>query len=172
MIAARTPNAIQAARAVSGGGMAVMRKAKPRALNWSAKLRPELEPEIVVDKRIGDRLLLPTPLLVGEEIGCVPAGATISISRLRHQLAARFGADRTCPLMTGLFVKILAGVIAEDLKQGREPRWPAWRLVNDNGTLSATWPLDARYRATRLREEGVTLGRSAGAWQVLPARKE
>jgi len=40
--------------------------------------------------------------------------------------------------------------------------------VNDNGTLSTTWPLDALYRATRLREEGVKLGRRAGAWQVLP----
>ena len=58
-------------------------------------------------------------------------------------LAQRFGADRTCPLMTGIFVKIIAGAVAEDLAQGRKPRWPVWRLVNDNGTLSTTWPLDA-----------------------------
>jgi alkylated DNA nucleotide flippase Atl1 len=70
--------------------------------------------------------------------------------------------------MTGMFVKILAGVVAEDLAQRRQPRWPVWRLVNDNGTLSTTWPLDALYRATKLREEGVKLGRRAGAWQVLP----
>jgi len=70
--------------------------------------------------------------------------------------------------MTGMFVKILAGVVAEDLAQRRQPRWPVWRLVNDNGTLSTTWPLGALYRATRLREERVKLGRRAGAWQVLP----
>jgi hypothetical protein len=170
MVTARTPITINAAGIGSRTAKGAARKARPRALNWSAKLRPELEPEIVADKRLGDRLLLPTPLLVGGEVARVPAGATISISQLRNQLAERFGADRTCPLMTGLFVKILAGVVAEDLAQGREPRWPMWRLVNDNGTLSTTWPLDALYRATRLREEGVTLGRRAGSWQVLPAR--
>jgi hypothetical protein len=168
MVAARTPNVLHAAERRSGIGSVVTRKAKSRTPNWSAKLRPELEPEVVTDKRFGDRLLLPTPLLVAEEIARVPAGATLSVSQLRSRLAGRFGAERTCPLMTGMFVKILAGVVAEDLAQRRQPRWPVWRLVNDNGTLSTTWPLDALYRATRLRQEGVKLGRRAGAWQVLP----
>jgi hypothetical protein len=42
-----------------------------------------------------------------------------------------------------------------------------WRLVADNGRLVTTWPLDALYRATRLREEGVRLGHRNHAWQVL-----
>jgi hypothetical protein len=169
MIAARTPNAIHAAgrRARTVTPIARKSKSTTKALTWSAKLRPELEPEIVADRRLGDRLLLPTPLLMAEELTRVPVGATIPVSALRARLAQRFGADRTCPLMTGLFIKILAGVVSEDLAQRRKPRWPVWRLVNDNGTLSTTWPLDARYRATRLREEGVKLGRRAGAWQVL-----
>ena len=169
MIAARTPNGIHVAGRRAGSATPAVRKPKPKAPNWNAKLRPELEPEVVDDKRFGDRLLLPTPLLVAEEIARVPAGATISVSTLRARLAERSGADRTCPLMTGIFIKILAGVVAEDLAQRRKPRWPVWRLVNDNGTLSTTWPLDALYRATRLREEGVKLGRRAGAWQVLTA---
>lgn len=169
MIAARTPNTIHAAGRQADSATPAVRKSKPKAkaANWSAKLRPELEPEVVDDKRFGDRLLLPTPLLVAEEITGVPVGATISVSTLRARLAQRFGADRTCPLMTGIFIKILAGAVAEDLAQRRKPRWPVWRLVNDNGTVSTTWPLDALYRATRLREEGVKLGRKAGAWQVL-----
>jgi hypothetical protein len=170
MVAARTPNTTHAVGRKSVAGRAVARKAKPQALSWAAKLRPDLEPEIVSDKRFGDRLLLPTPLLLAEQITRVPSGSTITVTQLRDRLAERFGADRTCPLMTGIFVKILAGVVAEDLAQRRKPRWPVWRLVNDNGTLSTTWPLDALYRATRLRAEGVKLGRRAGAWQVLPAK--
>jgi hypothetical protein len=142
---------------------------KPKAVDWNAKLRPDLEPEVVTDKRLGGRLLLPTPLLVAEAIASVPQGATIRISQLRDRLAQQFGADRTCPLMTGIFVKIIAGAVADDLAQRRKPRWPVWRLVGDDGRLSTTWPLDALYRATLLREEGVRLGRKAGAWQVLDA---
>ncbi len=165
MVAARTPNSVIATRRRTS--TPAKRTAKPKAPNWSAKLRPELEPEIVTDKRLGDRLLLPTPLLVAEVVSRVPAGGTITVSQVRAILAKRFGADRTCPLMTGIFVKIVAGAVAEDLAQRRKPRWPMWRLVNDNGTLSITWPLDDLYRATRLREEGVRLGHRAGAWQVL-----
>ena len=170
MIAARTPNAVRAS--ARGGEAGKARSAGKKATSWSTKLRPELEPEIVADKRSGDRLLLPTPLLLAEEISQVRSGHTITVSQLRNRLAERFGAARTCPLMTGMFIKILAGVVAEDLALRRRPRWPVWRVVNDNGTLSTTWPLDALYRATRLREEGVTLGRRAGAWQVLlPAQR-
>jgi hypothetical protein len=160
MRAVRTPNLTAAAGS----------RAKPRrraAIDWDAKLRPNLEPDVVTDRRYGDRLLLPTPLLLAAEIGTVPSGQTITTSQVRARLAQRFGADRTCPLMTGIFVKILAGAVADDLAQRRKPRWPVWRLVGDDGRLATTWPLDALYRATRLREEGVRLGRKAGAWQVL-----
>jgi hypothetical protein len=166
MVAARTPNIAHA----QGGRPPAARRSgtlKRKAVDWNAKLRPNLEPEVVTDKRYGDRLLLPTPLLVAETIALVPKGGTITLSQLRSALAQRFGADRTCPLMTGIFVKIVAGAVSDDLAQRRKPRWPVWRLVNDNGTLATTWPLDALYRATRLREEGVRLGRKAGAWQVL-----
>jgi hypothetical protein len=174
MVAARTPNTHQAQdahlaatrRKASGATPRKSTRAR-RPVDWNAKLRPELQPEVVTDSRLGDRLLLPTPLLVAEEISATPPGTTLRISQLRERLALRFGADRTCPLMTGMFVKIIAGAVADDLAQRRKPRWPVWRLVNDNGTLSTTWPLDALYRATRLREEGVKLGRRAGAWQVL-----
>jgi len=165
MIAARTPNIAQETAQRRAAGRSGAPKRRPP--DWNAKLRPNLEPEIVADKRYGDRLLLPTPLLVAETIAQVPKGRTITVTQLRSALAQRFGADRTCPLMTGIFVKIVSGAVSDDLAQRRKPRWPVWRLVNDNGTLSTTWPLDARYRATRLREEGVRLGRRAGAWQVL-----
>ncbi len=165
MIAARTPNIAQETAQRRTAGRSGAPKRRPP--DWNAKLRPNLEPEIVTDRRYGDRLLLPTPLLVAETIAQVPKGSTITLTQLRSALARRFGADRTCPLMTGIFVKIVSGAVNDDLAQRRKPRWPVWRLVNDNGTLSTTWPLDARYRATRLREEGVRLGRKAGAWQVL-----
>jgi len=169
MIAARTPNRIHAAGAQARAGSRTTGRAERRGrrIDWNAKLRPALEPDVVTDKRLGDRLLLPTPLLIAAEVAAVPIGTTITMSALRARLAARFGADRTCPLMTGMFVKIIAGAVADDLAQRHRARWPVWRLVGDDGRLSTTWPLDALYRATRLREEGVRLGRKGDAWQVL-----
>ncbi len=74
MVAARTPNTILRSGArKSGASEKSPRKSRRKAIDWNAKLRPELEPEIVSDKRLGDRLLLPTPLLVAEEIAQVAA---------------------------------------------------------------------------------------------------
>jgi alkylated DNA nucleotide flippase Atl1 len=167
MVVARTPN-VCLAHASAGRKAAEGAARRPRASpGWEAKLRAGLAPRVVEDHHRGDRLLLPTPLLVGEAVAAVPSGQVITIGQLRRGLAERFDADRTCPLMTGIFAAILAGVVADDLGQGRKPRWPIWRLVRDDGTLHPKWPLDALYRATRLREEGARITRRHGLWAAL-----
>jgi alkylated DNA nucleotide flippase Atl1 len=136
-------------------------------VGWEAKLRPELAPRVVEDSRRGGRLLLPTPLLVGEVVASIPRGQVMTLGQVRAALAARFEADSTCPLMTGLFAAILAGAVVEDLGRRRKPRWPIWRVVRDDGKLHSKWPLDPLYRATLLRQEGVRLTRRNGHWAVI-----
>jgi alkylated DNA nucleotide flippase Atl1 len=143
---------------------AARRTVSRAASGWEAKLRPDLEPVVVPDRRGRGTLLLPTPLLVGEMIAAIPCGHVSTVGQLRAALARRFGADATCPLMTGIFAAILAGAVSEDLGRDHPPRWPIWRLVRDDGTLHERWPLAARYRATRLREEGVRITRRSGHW--------
>jgi len=178
MVAARTPNISRAPHAArparASAASATQRpgaRAKGTRAGWEAKLRPELAPRVVEDRRRGGRLLLPTPLLVGEALAAIPPGRTMTMGQLRHALAARFDADATCPLMTGIFAAILAGAVCEDLGQRRKPRWPIWRLVRDDGTLHPKWPLDPLYRATLLRQEGVRLTRRNGHWAALDTQQ-
>lgn len=168
MVAARTPNIVAAAASGRRKSQAVAPKqSRRKRLSWQDKLRPELQSSVVADKRTGRPLLLPTPLLVAETIAAVPRGHVITLSCLREQLARRFNAESTCPLMTGIFASILAGAVADDLAAHRDPRWPIWRLVRDDGTLNPKWPLDVLYRASLLRAEGVRLTRRRGTWAVL-----
>jgi alkylated DNA nucleotide flippase Atl1 len=134
---------------------------------WEAKLRPDLEPRVVRDPRMSDRLLIATPMLLAEEIARVPRGSVITFGELRGRLAKRFKADRSCPLTTGIFAAILAGVVSDDLAHHRKSRWPIWRLVRDDGTLSKNWELASRYRATLLREEGLRVTRAGETWRVI-----
>jgi hypothetical protein len=140
--------------------------ARSRA-NWNDKLRPALVPRVVDDPKRGDKLLIATPLLLAEEIARTPRGAVITLSELRERLAKRFDADRTCPLTTGIFAAILAGAVGDDILHERKPRWPIWRLVKDDGSLNPNWPLDARYRAALLREEGLRVTWMRTGWKVL-----
>lgn len=172
MVAARTPNHARPPRPAVKvlAGSRAPRASAPRTArpgHWNAKLRPDLEPEVVKDRRRGGRLLLPTPLLVGEMVSTIPRGRVMTMGALRTALAGRFGADATCPLMTGIFATVLAGATMEDLAKRRQPRWPIWRLVRDDGILPPKWPLDARYRATLLREEGVRLTWRNGHWAAI-----
>jgi len=174
MVAARTPNIKRAPNAVRPvRAKAPSARKRPAAgtkrarVSWEAKLRPDLVPRVVEDRRGVGRLLLPTPLLVGEVVAAIPRGRVMTIGQLRRALAERFKADSTCPLMTGIFATILAGAVVEDLSQRRKPRWPVWRLVRDDGTLHPKWPLDPLYRATLLRQEGVRLTRRNGHWAAL-----
>jgi alkylated DNA nucleotide flippase Atl1 len=178
MVAARTPNISQVphtVRPVRAKSAAAARdpgvRQKGARANWEAKLRPELAPRVVEDRRTGGSLLLPTPRLVGEAVAAIPPGRVMTITQLRRALAARFEADSTCPLMTGIFATILAGAVVEDLGQRRKPRWPIWRLVRDDGTLHPKWPLDPLYRATLLRQEGVRLTRRNGHWAALDTQQ-
>jgi alkylated DNA nucleotide flippase Atl1 len=167
MVVARTPNVLASAASGRRNPAAVGKPRNQKRLSWEAKLRPALQPSIVADKRSGQSLLLPTPLLVGEVIASIPRGHVITYSCLRAQLARRFNAESTCPLMTGIFASILAGAVADDLAAHRKPRWPIWRLVRDDGTLNPKWPLDVLYRASLLRAEGVRLTRRRGTWAAL-----
>lgn len=137
---------------------------------WRAKLRPDAQPRVVPDVRQGGRMLVATPLLVAEEVCAIPRGRVVAVSELRARLAQRFNADHTCPLSTGIFLAILAGVVADELRRGRAPSWPIWRVVGDDGRLPVKWPLEARYRAVRLREEGHRIGVTAGTWAVCRRR--
>lgn len=168
MVAARTPNVTRApnpSRRAPASSKRAVRVPRAARTSWEAKLRPDMEARVVDDR--GGRLLLPTPLLVAEAVASIPAGHVLTISQLRKQLARKFGADSTCPLMTGMFATILAGAVVEDLGQRRKPRWPIWRLVRDDGTLHPKWPLGPLYRATLLRQEGVRLTQRNGHWAAM-----
>jgi alkylated DNA nucleotide flippase Atl1 len=178
MVAARSPNITQAPHAVqpvrARNAVAAKRPGARQTgarASWEAKLRPELAPRVVEDGRRGGSLLLPAPRLVAETVAAIPRGHVMTIGQLRRALAERFDADSTCPLMTGIFATILAGVVVEDLDRRRKPRWPIWRLVRDDGTLHPKWPLDPLYRATMLRQEGVRLTRRNGHWAALDTQQ-
>jgi hypothetical protein len=133
---------------------------------WAEKLRPEMRPKVVPDPRQRGQMLVPTPLIVAEEIKTVPHGALITFRELRSRLASRFAADFTCPLTTGIFFNILAGMVEEEAASGNAPMAPYWRVVGEDGTLSLKTPFGPELQAARLKTEGHSIARVKGAWLV------
>lgn len=136
--------------------------------SWLPKLRPDQEPKFVQDPRGKGRMLVPTPLLVAEEVRRVRKGRLLTPGELRERLAARLGADVTCPMTTGIFLSIIAGAAEEQLAGGKRPVAPYWRVVGEDGRLNPKWPPGPARQAERLRQEGhrVSRDRVRDSWTV------
>jgi hypothetical protein len=135
---------------------------------WVEKLRPDLEPKLVRTPGRRGKMLVPTPLLIAEELRKVRRGRLITAARLRERLAAHQGAEATCPMTTGILLHILAGASEELLSAGRRPTAPYWRVVDERGRLNPKWPPGPARQAEHLRAGGhrVTRERGSGYWVV------
>ena len=126
---------------------------------WREKLEKPQEPKVVQIppkmSRFGKgTMLIPTPMLVDELIRKVPKGKLITSSELRRKLASDFATNVTCPLTTGIFVRIAAEAAEEDRTNGKRRFTPYWRVVKDDGGLNPKYPGGVDAQARNLRAEG------------------
>jgi len=132
--------------------------------SWRAKLEKPQDPKIVKVppkmSRFGKgTMLIPTPLLVDELVRKVGKGKLVTVSELRRRLAHDFSADVTCPLTTGIFLRIAAEAAEEDRANGRKRITPYWRVVKDDGSLNPKFPGGIESQARYLKAEGFTVNR-------------
>lgn len=129
---------------------------------WREKLEnpPKGLPKVVNgppkwEKRFGSRrVLVPTPLLVDELIRKVPKRKLVTVKQIRERLAKDFNADSTCPLTTGIFIRIAAEVAEEDRRGGKRQITPYWRIIKADGSLNEKFPRGPKAQAANLRKEG------------------
>jgi len=98
-------------------------------------------------------MLIPTPILINDLIRDIPKGKLATVSELRRKLAADFKADVTCPLTTGIFVRIAGEAAEEDREKGRKRITPYWRVVKDDGTFNPKLPGGVAHQTRILKAE-------------------
>lgn len=122
--------------------------------SWREKLERKQEPKIVDDPRGRGKMLIPRPLDVDALIRGVPKGRLVTDEQIRGRLAKDFHADITCPMTTGIFIRIAAEAAEEDLREGEKKITPYWRVIKKDGRLNPKFPGGAEAQATRLEGEG------------------
>ncbi len=101
------------------------------AKTWAEKMKPDMKPEVQSLGKsfqgfpVGAKLLIPTPTMVKEYVEAIPVGESRTTLQLRAELAAANGADTTCPLCAGIFLRIVAEAAHES---GEEV--PVWRMID------------------------------------------
>ena len=112
---------------------------------WHEKLNDGREPLVeVTDKAFagipaGVKMVIPTPKVVKELIEQIPSGKTLSVHDLRKEIARLFSADVTCPLTTGIFLRIVAEAAMDEHRAGKS--WdevtPFWRVLDAKSKAAA-----------------------------------
>jgi alkylated DNA nucleotide flippase Atl1 len=131
--------------------------------SWCAKLHKPMLPKLVpvpegMAKRLGSgMMLIPTALEVDAMIRKIPRGQVSTVSQIRRRLARWHNADVTCPLVTGIFLRIVAEAAEEDGMSGKPYITPYWRVLREDGGLNAKFPGGIDAQARRLMEEGHTV---------------
>jgi hypothetical protein len=134
-------------------------KRRPRA-TWREKLEKEQEPRVVdtppgMQRRYGaGKMLIPTPALVDALMRKATPGKVITVDQIRERLAEDFKVNSTCPLTTGIFVRIAAEAAEEYRHMGREDITPYWRVVKSDGSLNEKFPGGVKAQAGHLEDEG------------------
>ena len=103
------------------------------------------------------RMLIASPLVLQVVVARIPAGRVMTSGALRGALAAAHGADYTCPLTTGIFLRIVAEAALEEAEAGVEGSAngvPWWRVVKDDGSMQDRLPGGPEHQAARLVADG------------------
>ena len=128
--------------------------------SWREKMNNPSLPKIV-DKG-GRAMLLPSPPEVEAFIRRIPLGSVATITEIRDFLAAKYAVDLTCPLVTGIFIRLAAEAAEEDARAGKKRITPYWRVLKADGSLNPKFPGGAARQAERLRAEGQRIVSSGG----------
>ena len=108
-----------------------------------------------MQKRFGTgTMLIPKPLDVNTLIRKVQKGKLVTVPQIMDKLAKDAHASCTCPMTTGIFLRIVAEVAEEDLKGSKKDVTPYWRVLKSDGSLNIKFPGGTQTQAARLREEG------------------
>lgn len=135
---------------------------------WREKMNNPDLPKIVTmppnaPSRFGDgRILVPSPMEVDAYIRTIPRGQVSTLGQMRRFLAEKHGVDHTCPLTSGIFVRISAEAAEESARDGVRQITPYWRIVKDDGSLNPKLPGGVQRQAEHLRAEGRTIMLSKG----------
>jgi len=90
------------------------------------------------DMKAGSRMYISNPKTIEAYIRNIPKGKSIDLKTMRNDLAIAHYADVTCPVTTGIFLRIVAEAANEQLTQGTSIRkiTPFWRVINPKMPLA------------------------------------
>lgn len=112
--------------------------------SWAEKLHCDKQSKIkridfdFADIPANSNMFIATPLIIDNYINQIDKGKSVSTQTMRKDLAIENKADYTCPVTTGIFLRIVAEAGFEKYQQTKSLKGvtPFWRVVEPNSALA------------------------------------
>ena len=101
------------------------------------------------DISAGDKMLISSPEKIADFIYAIPKGSFFTIKELRRGLALKAGADKTCPVTTGIFLRMAIEQNKDDVN------FPYWRVIDEKHPVVKKLNLDRNLIHKRRVDEGI-----------------
>ena len=132
---------------------------------WTEKMKHGAKPQIEkTGKPFADipenaKMLIATPDIVDAYIRNIPKGHSTSLQQMRKDLAAEYHADYTCPITSGIFLRIVAEHAYEEYKQGKPASkiTPFWRMIDNQSPTAKKLSFGMDFVTEQRRKEGLAL---------------
>ena len=101
--------------------------------------------------KAGEQMLISSPEAIAEYIRQIPAGKTVTQKKMRLDLARHEGADNTCPVTTGIFLRMAIEDVLDAFAIEDSPI-PFWRVVDEKHQVLKKLGIDPS-AITRMRQK-------------------
>jgi hypothetical protein len=90
------------------------------------------------DMPANSMMLIATPKIIDDYVRQIPKGKSVSLSTMRKDLASEYHAEYTCPVTSGIFLRIVSEAAHEQWERGKALTKiaPFWRVVDEKSALN------------------------------------
>ncbi len=95
-----------------------------------------------IDKKFADipegsKMLIASPPIIDEYVKSINYGKFVEPIKMRDDLAKQYQADKTCPVTTGIFLRIISEASYLEFGIGIDTITPFWRIVDPKSKLAS-----------------------------------
>lgn len=123
----------------------------------------ESKNEVHIEKKVKPRgnlrgsMVIPPATEYEELMKKVPRKKVLTMTEIREYFADKYKVNFCCPLVSGIFVNLVARAAEEDMDDGNmkiDEVTPYWRTLKSGGELNPKYPGGVDAQASKLKEEG------------------
>ncbi len=130
---------------------------------WLQKFNVDRQPGIeTTNKKFADipegsKMLIATPKVVDDYVRQIPKAHHTSLQQMRKDLALEFGAEYTCPITAGIFLRIVSELAYEQYQYGTPLKkiTPFWRMIDKKAPLAKKLSFGYEFVAEQRKKEGL-----------------